>query len=104
MTVVRERIDPCPRCSAEVTGIDVEPEYVISNPESVIRVGPDDCDGGDGCRCSAIANLGASPMLDEYHQIGTWVTLKPCGDRFYLGRGGAGELAGWGMTTVTQEA
>jgi hypothetical protein len=87
-----------------VSGFDAEHEYVIDNPESVIRVGPDDCDGGDGCSCTVISNPAANPLLDEHQLIGTWVTLRPCGDRFYVGRTGGGELSGWGKTTVTRDA
>jgi hypothetical protein len=90
---------PCPRCQQEVTGVEAEPQYVVSNPDSVIRIGPDDCDGGEDCRCTVIANPSPSPLQNEYHCVATWITLKPCGDRFE-----ARELRGWHAYTVTPSA
>lgn len=97
--------DPCPRCGGEVKGVDAEPQYVLSNPDSVLSVpdpacpyDPDDPDSPD-CTCVAIINPHPDPVYDQRIPVGVTFTMHPCGDviRSASGRDGkmTGEMAGW---------
>lgn len=83
--VTRTWCDPCPRCGAEVTGLDATAIIVVTNEQAVIPLpnpacpwDEDDPDSGD-CICSALINPAPDPMFDEQHVAGWEVTLHPCG-------------------------
>ena len=101
--------DPCPNCGGEVDPkrLSVEPEYVISNPSSVLAVpdpgcayDSDDPDSPD-CTCIAIPNFHPDPALDRHIPVGATFTMQPCGCviRAPGGRGGklGGAMKDWKM-------
>lgn len=62
-SIVERTIDPCPTCHEPITGIDVKPEYVYSDPHG------ESIDG-------VFIPSGLPPVP---HRVAEWWTFKPCG-------------------------
>lgn len=106
--ITRTWYDPCPACGEQVTGFDVEPEYVVDNPTAVLSLPNPSCphlaDPDADCTCTVLINPAPDPWRDEYIAVGATFTMHPCGDVIRAGlgpaRGGQGRkltglMAGW---------
>jgi hypothetical protein len=99
--------DPCPRCGAEVTAFDIEPEYVRDNPEAVLTLPnplcPTNEDPDAECICLVLVNPAADPLYDQFIAVAVTVTMHPCDHAIRAPLGGDGQrgrklgglLAGW---------
>lgn len=95
-------VDPCPSCGQEVTGYASNPEYVRSNPDSIVSIRDPNCthetDPDADCTCTAYVNPYPNPAFDQYHQVAAGLTLTPCGCYFHH----VENMNGWKITQTVK--